>query len=61
MQYMGSYPGVGACPGHYGIVIPQIIHLSLFYVGVSRGRDCCPSLPKVPRETTARDGTANKR
>ena len=19
MRYMGAYPGVGACPGHYGI------------------------------------------
>ena len=21
MRYMGAYPGVGACPGHYGIII----------------------------------------
>ena len=27
MQYMDTYPGVGAYPGHYGIIIATIIHV----------------------------------
>ena len=26
MQYMGAYPGVGACPGHYGNSDSNMFH-----------------------------------
>ena len=28
MRYMGAYPGVGTCPGHYGTII-AMVHISI--------------------------------